>query len=117
VCNTPDYSEVADHAIPLMLALTGGIVCFHEHLVRDPVVGFDSALALLVRLLRGGAFGEVGFGRIGTASAFRAKAFSFRVVGFDPYVSAATEIRSAWSAWVRSKRSSTSPMSSTFFVH
>ena len=34
----------------------------------------------------------VGFGRIGTATALRAKAFGFRVVGFDPYVSAGTEI-------------------------
>ncbi len=94
VCNTPDYgtSEVADHAIGLMLALTRGIVCFHEHLVRDPVAGFDSALAPLVRRLRGSAFGVVGFGRIGTATALRAKAFGFRVVGFDPYVPAGTEI-------------------------
>ena len=94
VCNTPDYgtSEVADHAIALMLALTRGIVCFHEHLVQDPVGGFDSALAPLVRRLRGRTFGVVGFGRIGTATALRAKAFGFRVVGFDPYVSAGTEI-------------------------
>ena len=94
VCNTPDYgtSEVADHAIALMLALTRGIVCFHENLVQDPVGGFDSARAPLVRRLRGRTFGVVGFGRIGTATALRAKAFGFRVVGYDPYVSAGTEI-------------------------
>ena len=94
VCNTPDYgtSEVADHAIGLMLALTRGIVCFHEHLVRDPVGGFNSALAPLARRLRGRTFGVVGFGRIGTATALRAKAFGLKVVGFDPYVSAGTEI-------------------------
>jgi phosphoglycerate dehydrogenase-like enzyme len=94
VCNTPDYgtSEVADHAIALMLALTPGIVSFHEHLVCDPVGGFDSSLAPLVRRLRGRTFGVVGFGRIGTATALRAKAFCFRIVGYDPYVSAGTEI-------------------------
>jgi phosphoglycerate dehydrogenase-like enzyme len=94
VCNTPDYgtSEVADHAIALMLALTRGIVCYHEHLVRDPIGGFDSTLAPLVRRSRGRTFGVVGFGRIGTAAALRAKAFGFNVVGFDPYVSAGTEI-------------------------
>jgi len=94
VCNTPDYgtSEVADHAIALTLALTRGIVCYHEHLVRDPIGGFNSALAPLVRRSRGRTFGVVGFGRIGTATALRAKAFGFRIVGFDPYVSAGTEI-------------------------
>jgi len=94
VCNTPDYgtSEVADHTIALMLALTRGIVCFHERLVAHPVAGFDSAAAPLVRRLRGRTFGVVGFGRIGTATALRAKAFGFRVVGFDPYISAGTEI-------------------------
>jgi phosphoglycerate dehydrogenase-like enzyme len=94
VCNTPDYgtSEVADHAIALMLALTRGIVCYHEHLALDPIGGFDSALAPLVRRSRGRIFGVVGFGRIGTATALRAKAFGFRVVGFDPYISAGTEI-------------------------
>ena len=94
VCNTPDYgtSEVADHAIALTLALTRGIVSYHEHLVADPIQGFNSALAPLVRRSRGRTFGVVGFGRIGTATALRAKAFGFRVVGFDPYVSAGTEI-------------------------
>ena len=94
VCNTPDYgtSEVADHAIALTLALTRGIVSYHEHLVADPIHGFNSALAPLVRRSRGRTFGVVGFGRIGTATALRAKAFGFRVVGFDPYVSAGTEI-------------------------
>jgi phosphoglycerate dehydrogenase-like enzyme len=94
LCNTPDYgtSEVADPAIALMLALTRGIVCFHENLVRDPIGGYDSSRAPLVRRLRGRTFGVVGLGRIGTATALRAKAFGFRVVGYDPYVSAGTEI-------------------------
>jgi len=94
VCNTPDYgtSEVADHAIALMLALTRGIVTYQRHLVADPVAGFNSALAPLVRRSRGKVFGVVGFGRIGTATALRAKAFGFRVVGYDPYVSPGTEI-------------------------
>jgi hypothetical protein len=54
--DTPDYgtSEVADHTIALMLALTRGVVCFHEHLVRDPVGGFDSAQAPSCALCAGG---------------------------------------------------------------
>ena len=94
VCNTPDYgtSEVADHAIGLMLALRRGIVSYHQHLVADPVHGFDYTLAPLVRRLRGRIFGIVGLGRIGTATALRAKAFGMSVVMYDPLVSRGTEI-------------------------
>lgn len=94
VCNTPDYgtSEVADHAIGLMLALRRGIVSYHQHLVADPTRGFDYTLAPLVRRLRGRVFGIVGLGRIGTATALRAKAFGMSVAMYDPLVSRGTEI-------------------------
>jgi phosphoglycerate dehydrogenase-like enzyme len=87
VCNTPDYgtSEVADHAIGLMLALRRGIVSYHQNLVADPVGGFDYTRAPLVRRLRGRTFGVVGLGRIGVAAAIRAKAFGM-------YVSRGSEI-------------------------
>jgi len=94
VCNTPDYgtSEVADHAIGLMLALRRGIVSYHRALTADLHRGFDYASAPLVRRLRGRTFGIVGLGRIGTATALRAKAFGMRVVAYDPHVSRGTEI-------------------------
>jgi D-3-phosphoglycerate dehydrogenase len=94
VCNTPDYgtSEVADHAIGLMLALRRGIVSYHQHLVASPSKGFDYSLAPLVGRLRGKVFGVVGLGRIGTATALRAKAFGMTVVAYDPLVSRGTEI-------------------------
>ncbi|HVY19706.1 MAG TPA: C-terminal binding protein [Bauldia sp.] len=94
VCNTPDYgtSEVADHAIGLMLALRRGIVSYHQHLVADPRAGFDYTKAPLVRRLRGRVFGIVGLGRIGIATAIRAKAFGMNVVAYDPYVSRGSEI-------------------------
>lgn len=94
VCNTPDYgtSEVADHAIGLMLALRRGIVSYHQHMVASPQAGWDYKLAPLVRRIRGTTFGIVGLGRIGTAAALRAKGFGFRVVAYDPYVSRGTEI-------------------------
>jgi phosphoglycerate dehydrogenase-like enzyme len=94
VCNTPDYgtSEVADHAIGLMLALRRGIVSYHQNLQADIRGGFDYAKAPLVRRLRGRVFGVIGLGRIGTATALRAKAFGMSVIGYDPYVSRGTEI-------------------------
>jgi lactate dehydrogenase-like 2-hydroxyacid dehydrogenase len=94
VCNTPDYgtSEVADHAIALMLALKRGIVSYHQNLVSNPTTGFNYSLAPLVRRLRGGVFGVAGLGRIGIATALRAKAFGMSVVAFDPLASRGTEI-------------------------
>ncbi len=54
--------------------------------------GFDYLLAPLVGRLRGKTFGVIGLGRIGTATALRAKAFGMRVVAYDPLVSRGTEI-------------------------
>ncbi len=94
VANTPDYgtSEVADHAIALMLSLTRGITRYHEALSDDPISGFDVTVAPLVRRIRQRTLGIVGLGRIGTATALRAKAFGMRVVAYDPYVSRGQEI-------------------------
>ena len=94
VCNTPDYgtSEVADHALALLLALTRGITAYHEHLRLDPVANYDFTRAPLVRRIRGTTMGIVGLGRIGTATALRAKAFGMRVIAYDPYLPSGTEI-------------------------
>ncbi|HEV7433318.1 MAG TPA: C-terminal binding protein, partial [Pseudorhizobium sp.] len=94
VCNTPDYgtSEVADHAIALMLTMRRGIGSYHRNLMQSPSGGFDHASAPLVARLRGKTFGVVGLGRIGTATALRAKAFGMRVLAYDPLVSRGTEI-------------------------
>ena len=94
VCNTPDYgtSEVADHAIALMLTLRRGIGSYHKNLMESPQTGFDHARAPLLARLRGKTFGVVGLGRIGIATALRAKAFGMRVLAYDPLVSRGTEI-------------------------
>lgn len=94
VCNTPDYgtSEVADHAIALMLNFTRGIGSYHQALVEDIQGGFDYRRAPLVRRIRGATFGVVGLGRIGTAAALRARGFGMRIVAYDPYISRGTEI-------------------------
>jgi phosphoglycerate dehydrogenase-like enzyme len=94
VCNTPDYgtSEVADHAIAMMLNFKRGLSTYHRELVASPQDGFDHARAPLMGRLRGRTFGIVGLGRIGTATALRAKAFGLNVVCYDPHVSRGTEI-------------------------
>jgi phosphoglycerate dehydrogenase-like enzyme len=94
VCNVPDYgtSEVADHAIALLLALTRGIVAAHNALRADPVKGWSYTSSPTTRRMRGARFGIVGLGRIGTATALRAKAFGYEVLAFDPYLSNGQEI-------------------------
>jgi phosphoglycerate dehydrogenase-like enzyme len=88
VCNVPDYgtTEVADHAIALTLALARGLVSYHARLLADPHAGWHWSGAPLVRRLRGGTFGIVGLGRIGTAASRRAKALDMEVCFYDPYL-------------------------------
>ena len=95
VCNTPDYgtSEVADHAIGLMLMLVRGIVTLHRELTEDPVGNYVTARTPpLMRRIRGTRLGLVGLGRIGTATALRAKAFGMKVYAYDPYLARGAEI-------------------------
>jgi phosphoglycerate dehydrogenase-like enzyme len=94
VCNTPDYgtTDVADHAIGLMLALARGIVAYHSGLKADLATGWKYNAAPTVRRLSGQVFGVVGLGRIGTATALRAKALGMEVVFFDPYRPTGTEL-------------------------
>ncbi len=94
VCNTPDYgtSEVADHAIAMMLALARGVVTYDSALRVDPLGNWRFAIAPAVRRLRGTVFGVVGLGRIGTAAALRARAFGMEVVFFDPYLPNGTDL-------------------------
>jgi D-3-phosphoglycerate dehydrogenase/C-terminal binding protein len=94
VFNVPDYgtSEVADHAIALMLALTRGTATYHDAIRIDPAQGWKPLAAPAVRRLRGAVFGVVGLGRIGLAAANRARGFGMRVAFFDPIVPPGTEI-------------------------
>ncbi len=94
VCNVPDYgtTEVADHAIGLMLALARGVVSYHTRLVADPQAGWHWLGAPLVRRLRGSRFGVVGLGRIGTATARRAQAHDMLVSFYDPYLPDGAEL-------------------------
>jgi phosphoglycerate dehydrogenase-like enzyme len=85
VCNVPDYGteEVADHALALTLALYRQLFPLDAEAKR---LGWKIEVQHRMRRLRTQTFGIVGLGRIGTATALRAKAFGFRVVFHDPYV-------------------------------
>ncbi len=87
VANVPDYGteEVADSAIGLMLALTRGINLYNVRLqARYGLWSYSQAYPL--RRLRGSVMAIVGLGRIGTATALRAKALGMDVAFYDPYV-------------------------------
>lgn len=94
VFNVPDYgtSEVADHAIALMLALARGTSTYHDAIRSDPAAGWNHKAAPAVRRLRDAVFGVVGLGRIGLAAANRAKGFGMRVAFYDPYLPFGMEI-------------------------
>jgi phosphoglycerate dehydrogenase-like enzyme len=85
VCNVPDYGteEVADHALALSLALYRQLFPLDAEAKR---LGWKIEVQHKMRRLNTQTFGIVGLGRIGTATALRAKAFGFRVVFYDPYV-------------------------------
>lgn len=89
VCNVPDYGteEVADHAIALTLALYRQLFPLDAEAKR---LGWKIEVAPKMRRLRTQTFGLVGLGRIGTATALRAKALGFRTVFYDPYVPTGT---------------------------
>lgn len=94
VSNVPNYgtTEVADHALALLLSLVRGIDGYQARLRLNLQEGFVAENAPVVRRIRGRTFGAVGMGRIGTAIARRAQAFDMRVIFFDPYLSEGSDL-------------------------
>jgi phosphoglycerate dehydrogenase-like enzyme len=85
VCHVPDYGteEVADHAVALALALCRQLFPLDAEAKR---LGWKIEVGGRLRRLRELTFGIVGLGRIGTATALRAKALGFQVRFYDPYL-------------------------------
>lgn len=85
VANVPDYGteEVADHAITLILALIRQVKPLMAETERG---NWEWKIAQSCRRLSQQVLGIVGCGRIGTATALRAKALGLQVCFFDPYV-------------------------------
>lgn len=87
VCNVPDYGteEVADHAMALMLACARGLSLTEKRL-RTTLAPWNFLAASPLGRLAGATLGIIGLGRIGTATALRAKGFRMKIVACDPYL-------------------------------
>ena len=85
VSNVPDYgtTDVADHAIALMLCFTRGIFAYSAA-VMDSQWTWEHISTL--KRLAGSVMGIIGLGRIGTAAAMRAKGLGMKVLFYDPYL-------------------------------
>ncbi len=88
VCNVPDYGtrEVADHAMALYLSFIRGITYHTRELKKAPADNWKPISYKRSKRLSDSTFGIVGIGRIGMATALRAKAFEMDVCFYDPYV-------------------------------
>jgi len=86
VCNVPDFmtSEVADHAVALILALTRKL----DRIGRSTRDGkWNWREFRPVSSLEGKTVGIIGFGNIGRQVAERMRSFGTDVMAYDPYVS------------------------------
>ena len=89
VCNVPDYGvdEVADHAIGLMLGCLRGFTLAERRFRQATrLTPWDRHDVGKVSRTGDCALGVIGCGRIGSATALRAKALKMRVMIYDPYL-------------------------------
>jgi lactate dehydrogenase-like 2-hydroxyacid dehydrogenase len=87
VCNVPDYgtTEIADHALALILALARGLAEYQQRVVTAPAAAWALApMPMTVRRLSGARLLIVGFGAVGRSLARRALAMDMRVAIFSP---------------------------------
>lgn len=88
VCNVPDYgtTDVADHAISLLMALRRGLTIYEVHMRENAHDHWHAVPNPCIRRLRGQSFGVLGLDRIGLAAARRAKALDMEVGFYDPHL-------------------------------
>jgi len=86
VANVPDYGteEVADSAIAMLMTMMRGVSFMNTRLQQRQGPWIYEQVRPLHRL-RGLRLGIIGLGRIGTATALRARALGFEVLFHDPY--------------------------------
>lgn len=86
VANVPDYcmDEVSDHTMALLLAWTRKITQYNQHIKSGK---WDYKAETPIFRTRGQKLGLIGFGRIPRAVAYKAAAFGFQILVYDPFVS------------------------------
>jgi C-terminal binding protein len=86
VANVPDYGteEVADSAIAMLMTMMRGVSFMNTRLQHRQGPWIYEQVRPLHRL-RGLRLGIIGLGRIGTATALRARALGLEVLFHDPY--------------------------------
>ncbi len=91
VTNVPDYclDEVSDFAMSLMLSMLRHIPTYDKH-VREGIWDIQSVITKTgfpaMRRLSTQTLGIVGFGKIARQLASKAKAFGFKMLTYDPYI-------------------------------
>jgi D-3-phosphoglycerate dehydrogenase len=87
--NVPDYctEEVSDHALALLLAAERRLIPFANRAAKGDWSLLDRTQIDAIRRLRGQTVGIVGAGRIGRLVARKARAFGFRTIASDPFLS------------------------------
>ena len=93
ITNVPDYclDEVSSHALAFMLALGRKLFQIDRAIREKPVNLTQDRKALMevafpVLRMRDQTLGIIGLGKIGTATALKAKGLGMRVISYDPYV-------------------------------
>ena len=88
VRNVPDYctDEVSDHGLTLLLAAQRRLLPIANATAGGEWPLRDRSLLAAIRRLRGQTLGIAGAGRTGRLVARKARAFGFRTIAYDPFV-------------------------------
>jgi D-3-phosphoglycerate dehydrogenase len=85
VANVPNYctEEVSNHAVAMIISLGRRIPQDHHQIMRG---GWGVKQFLPIPAFQDLTLGLIGFGKIARRVSYKAKAFNFRIIGFDPLV-------------------------------
>jgi D-3-phosphoglycerate dehydrogenase len=92
VTNNPDYcvDEVSNQAMALLMALNRRLFSIAKAVREERISISPGNNEVLKRFpisrLQGRTLGIIGFGKIGTSVALKARGFGLRIIAYDPYV-------------------------------